>query len=125
MEEIRDMIMRLARLIGLTGQGLLMLCGLLVIAQSAQASKIKTGEDLIAAMRKKYAKTWYRNTTFKQVTTDFEKDGTKKVAVWYEAISMPGRLRIDSIQSKMVTESFSLTTRSILSKTASSRTPAR
>ena len=84
--------MRLARL---TGRGLLILCGLLALAPVAQASKIRTGEDLIAAMRKKYAKTWYKNTTFKQVTTDFEKDGTKKIAVWYEAISMPGRLRID------------------------------
>jgi len=72
----------------------LILCGLLLLAPMAQA-KIKTGEDLIAAMRKKYAKTWYKTTTIKQVTTDFEKDGTKKVAVWYEAISMPGRLRID------------------------------
>jgi outer membrane lipoprotein-sorting protein len=74
---------------------LLILCGLLVLAPAAQAGKIRTGEELIAAMRKKYAKTWYKTTTFKQVTTDFEKDGTKKVAVWYEAISMPGRLRID------------------------------
>ena len=74
---------------------LLILCTLLAFAPAARASKIKTGEDLIAAMRQKYAKSWYKNTTFRQVTTDFEKDGTKKVAVWYEAIAMPGRLRID------------------------------
>ena len=74
---------------------LLILLGLLVWAPVARASKIRSGEDLVAAMRKKYAKSWYKNTTFKQVTTDYEKDGTKKVAVWYEAISMPGRLRID------------------------------
>ena len=61
----------------------------------AKAATIKNGADLIAAMHKKYAKHWYKNTTFKQVTTDFEKDGTKKEAVWYEAISIPGRLRID------------------------------
>ena len=81
--------MKLAR------RALVILCGLLVLAPAAQASKVKTGEDLIAAMRKKYAKSWYKNTAFKQVTTDYEKDGTKKVAVWYEAISIPGRLRID------------------------------
>ena len=74
---------------------LLILCSLLVLAPAVQASTIKTGEDLIAAMRKKYAKSWYKNTTFKQVTTNYEKDGSKKVAVWYEAIAMPGRLRID------------------------------
>jgi outer membrane lipoprotein-sorting protein len=78
-----------------SSRGLIILAALLAIGPAAQASKIKTGEDLIAAMRKKYAKSWYKNTTFKQVTTDFEKDGTKKVGVWYEAIAIPGRLRID------------------------------
>ena len=74
---------------------LLIVCSLLVLAPAIQASRIKTGEDLIAAMRQKYAKSWYKNTTFKQVTTNYEKDGSKKVAVWYEAIAMPGRLSID------------------------------
>lgn len=78
-----------------TRRGLLILFGLLTLTTIAQAAKIRTAEDLIGAMRKKYAKTWYKNTTFKQVTTDIDKDGTKKVATWYEAISMPGRLRID------------------------------
>lgn len=79
----------------LAGNSLLIVCGLLLLASSAQAGNIKTAADLITAMHKQYAKTWYRTTTFKQVTTDFEKDGTKKVAIWYEAISMPGKLRID------------------------------
>jgi outer membrane lipoprotein-sorting protein len=74
---------------------LLIICGVLALAAVAQASTIKTSEDLIAAMRKKYVKSWYKTTTFKQITTDFDKDGSKKAAVWYEAISMPGRLRID------------------------------
>ena len=74
---------------------LLILCGLLALAPAVPASKIKTGEDVVAAMRQKYAKTWYKTTTFRQVTTDFEKDGTRKTAVWWEAISAPGRLRID------------------------------
>lgn len=73
----------------------IVICAVLALAAAAQASTIKTSADLLAAMRKKYVKSWYKTTTFKQVTTDFEKDGTKKVAVWYEAISMPGRLRID------------------------------
>ena len=78
-----------------TRRGLLIVFSLLVVTNVAQAAKIKTPEDLIAAMRQKYAKKWYKNTTFKQVTTDIDKDGTKKEAVWYEAISIPGRLRID------------------------------
>ena len=79
----------------LTRRGLLLICGLLALSTVAQAARIKTAEDLIAAMRKKYANTWYKNTIFKQVTTDIDKDGSKKEAIWYEAISMPGRLRID------------------------------
>jgi outer membrane lipoprotein-sorting protein len=75
--------------------GLLLICGLLLLTPIVQAKQIKSGDDLIAAMRKKYAKSWYRTTTFKQVTTDYDQDGTTKVAVWYEALSMPGRLRID------------------------------
>jgi hypothetical protein len=76
-------------------RGLLVFCSLLALTIVAQAAKIKAAEDLIGAMRKKYEKTWYKTTTFKQVTTDIDKDGAKKEAVWYEAISMPGRLRID------------------------------
>ena len=79
----------------LTRRGLLLFCGLIALSTVAQAARIKTAADLIAAMRKKYANTWYKNTTFKQVTTDIDKDGSKKQAIWYEAISIPGRLRID------------------------------
>ncbi|MDQ2975744.1 MAG: hypothetical protein M3R69_10080 [Acidobacteriota bacterium] len=75
-------------------RGLLILSGLLLLAPVVQG-KVKTTEDLITAMRNKYAKKWYKTTTFRQVTTDYQKDGTKKEAVWYEAISIPGRLRID------------------------------
>src|SRR5688500_5546161 len=81
--------MRVAR------RGLSILIGLLALTAAAQGATIKTAEDLIGAMRKKYANTWYKTTTFKQVTTDIDKDGSKKEAIWYEAISMPGRLRID------------------------------
>ena len=61
-----------------------------------QASKIKTPEDLIQAMQKKYGKSWYETTTFVQKTTEFSQDGTSKVSTWYEALSVPtGSLRID------------------------------
>ena len=76
-------------------RGLFLFFGLVALSAVAQAARINTAEDLIAAMRKKYANTWYKNTTFKQVTTNIDKDGSKKEAIWYEAISMPGRLRID------------------------------
>ena len=38
---------------------LLILCVTLTIVPAAYATKIKTTEDLVQAMQKKYAKTWY------------------------------------------------------------------
>src|SRR5882672_1603653 len=72
-----------------------LLCLIFLIAPAARAAKIKTTEDLVQAMQKKYAKSWYKTATFVQKTTNYEKDGTKKVETWYEALSVPGSLRID------------------------------
>ena len=68
---------------------------ILAASPSASAAKIKTTEDLVSAMQKKYANSWYRTATFVQKTTDYDKDGNKKVSTWYEALSVPGSLRID------------------------------
>lgn len=73
---------------------LLIFC-LLLSAPIAQAAKIETTEDLVQAMQKKYAKSWYKTATFVQKTTDIDKDGKQKVSIWYEALSVPGSLRID------------------------------
>jgi len=59
------------------------------------AAKVTTTEQLIQAMQKKYSKSWYKTATFVQKTTNYEKDGTTKVETWYEALSVPGSLRID------------------------------
>jgi outer membrane lipoprotein-sorting protein len=75
---------------------LLLLCALIVtMPLGAQAAKINTSEDLVQAMQKKYAKSWYKTLTFKQKTTEFHEDSTTKVSTWYEALSVPGKLRID------------------------------
>lgn len=75
----------------------LLLCALLALAATplSAASKIKTSEDLIREMHDRYAKSWYKTLTFVQKTTNWEKDGTSKSEIWYEAASLPGRLRID------------------------------
>src|SRR5712671_8224185 len=67
----------------------------LIVAPATRAAKIKTADDLIQAMQKKYATSWYRTATLVQKTTDYDKDGNKKVSTWYEALSVPGSLRID------------------------------
>ncbi len=72
-----------------------LLCILLTVTPATRAAKIATAEDLIQAMQKKYSKSWYKTATFVQVTTNYQPDGTKKVETWYEALSVPGILRID------------------------------
>jgi len=73
---------------------ILLFCLVLIIAPATRAERIKT-TDLIQAMQKKYGKSWYTTATFVQKTTDFDKDGNPKVATWFEALSVPGSLRID------------------------------
>src|SRR5260370_28150560 len=46
-------------------------------------------------MQQKYGKSWYQTATFVQKTSDYDKDGNKKVSTWYEALSVPGSLGID------------------------------
>lgn len=68
---------------------------LLVTMVPSATAKVKTTEDLIAAMQKKHARTWYRTLTFVQKSTTFKPDGTSESEIWYEALSAPGRLRVD------------------------------
>ena len=59
------------------------------------AADIRSGDELIAAMHKKYDGKWYKTLTFKQVTTTYKTDGTSEDAIWHEALTAPGQLRID------------------------------
>ena len=68
---------------------------ILLVTPTATFAKISNTNELIAAMQKKYGKTWYTTATFVQETTNFQPDGTSKVETWYEAMSVPGSLRID------------------------------
>jgi len=67
---------------------------------AAPNAKISNTNDLVAAMQKKYGKSWYKTATFVQETTNFQPDGTSKVETWYEAMSVPGSLRIDFTPTK-------------------------
>jgi outer membrane lipoprotein-sorting protein len=68
---------------------------LILVAAPVFASKIKNGEQLITAMHQKYAKKWYKTLTFVQKNTQYKPDGTTQNSIWYEAMSAPGKLRID------------------------------
>ena len=63
-------------------------------APSPDASPIETTEDLLEAIRARYADTWYRTLTFVQATTIHTPQGPVE-QTWYEAGAFPGRLRID------------------------------
>src|SRR5258708_14942438 len=58
-------------------------------------ARITSTDQLVDAMRDRYAGKWYRTLTFVQKTTFFRPDGTSRVETWYEAAAFPGRLRID------------------------------
>src|ERR1041385_6082724 len=79
---------------------ILVCCFIACSATTTFAAKITTTEELVQAMQKKYAKSWYKTATFAQKTTNYEKDGTTKVETWYEALSVPGSLRIDFTPTK-------------------------
>lgn len=51
----------------------------------------KNGPELIAHMRARYQGKWYRTLTFTQKTTL----PNGKIETWYEALQLPGKLRID------------------------------
>ena len=61
----------------------------------AQAQSIHNGEDLLRAMHDRYASSWYKTVTFVQKSTTYKPDGTSSAETWYEAASVPGKLRID------------------------------
>ncbi len=68
---------------------------ILIVSVGTFASDFKSGDELVAAMSKKYAGKWYKTLTFVQKTITHKADGTSAAEIWYEALSAPGKLRID------------------------------
>jgi len=68
---------------------------LLALVLAPPQPAITSATDLIAAMQRQYGGSWYKTATFVQKTTTVAADGTSKVATWYEALAVPGSLRID------------------------------
>jgi outer membrane lipoprotein-sorting protein len=61
----------------------------------AHAQDIRSGESLLRAMHDRYQSSWYPTVTFTQKSTTYNPDGTNSAETWYEAASVPGKLRID------------------------------
>jgi hypothetical protein len=54
-----------------------------------------SGEGVVTAMHDRYAGKWYNTLTFRQKTSRLLTTGKWDVQTWYEAMKLPGRLRID------------------------------
>jgi len=76
-------------------KNILLVLALVLAAVPTLAADFKTGEDVLAAMKKKYEGKWYKTLTFMQKTITHKPDGTSTTETWYEALSAPGKLRID------------------------------
>lgn len=59
------------------------------------AQEIHSGDNLLRAMHDRYQASWYQTVTFTQNSTTYKPDGTSSAETWYEALSVPGKLRID------------------------------
>jgi hypothetical protein len=57
--------------------------------------RFTTGEQVLEAMHDRYAGKWYSTLTFRQKTSRLTASGKWSVQTWYEAMKLPGRLRID------------------------------
>lgn len=74
---------------------LIFIATLLLSSLSTSAQTVSTPAQLISAMHDHYASQWYHTLTFKQQSVTHKADGTQSTELWYEALMLPGRLRID------------------------------
>ncbi len=69
---------------------------LLIFCSTALFGQYQNGEELLAAMYKKYAGNYCQTITFDQRTTRYDTSGiVKDTTFWYEWISYPDKFRID------------------------------
>jgi hypothetical protein len=64
-------------------------------APARPALRFANGDSVVAAMHRRYAGKWYNTLAFKQKTSRLLPTGKWDVQTWYEAMKLPGRLRID------------------------------
>lgn len=66
------------------------------VPPAARLPAITSADQLLDAMHQRYQGRWYRTLTFIQKSSYMRPDGSaSRVETWYEAASIPGKLRID------------------------------
>jgi hypothetical protein len=61
-----------------------------------EAIVVSSGATALDAMHARYSPSWFKTLTFVQKTTLSLPSGGELVQTWYEAMSLPGRLRVDT-----------------------------
>lgn len=54
-----------------------------------------TPAEVLVAMKAQYEGSWYESMTFIQTTIQHSADGSTDTTTWFEAMELPGKLRID------------------------------
>lgn len=67
----------------------------LCLAVVAGVQEPRDGAAVLKAMHDRYTNNWYETLTFKQESITHKPDGTNSTEIWYEALLLPGKLRID------------------------------
>jgi hypothetical protein len=61
-----------------------------------EATVISSGATALDAMHSRYVASWFKTLTYVQKTTLLLPSGGELVQTWYGALSLPGRLRVDT-----------------------------
>ena len=61
-----------------------------------EATVISSAATAIDAMHSRYAPSWFKTLTFVQKTTLYLPSGGELAQTWYGALSLPGRMRVDT-----------------------------
>ena len=62
---------------------------------STRAQEMHDGTAVLRAMHDRYANDWYDTLTFQQDSITHNAGGADTTEIWYEALILPGKLRID------------------------------
>lgn len=74
---------------------LISIVAVLIVAIGVHARQLADGAAVLRAIHDRYANNWYETLTFKQDSITRNPDGKDTTEIWYEALMLPGKLRID------------------------------
>ena len=63
--------------------------------RAAHRVDYETPAEVLVAMKAQYENSWYESMTFIQTTIQHSTDGATDTTTWFEAMELPGKLRID------------------------------